>query len=136
MKAQRQRRLMVVIGLATLVAIAVGLMLYALRANINLFFTPSQVVAGEAPQGRTMRIGGMVKARSVERDEGSLQVTFVVTDFAADVPIHYDISCQTFSARVRAWSWSAHCATMAISWRARYLPSTTRITCLPRWPKH
>lgn len=90
MRANRKRRLTIVIGLVALVAVAIGLTLYALRANINLFFTPSQIAAGEAPQGRTMRIGGVVKKDSVDRSSDSLQVTFVVTDFAQDVEVSYD----------------------------------------------
>lgn len=90
MRANRKRRLTIVIGLVALVAIAIGLTLYALRANINLFFTPSQIAAGEAPQGRTMRIGGVVRKDSVDRSSDSLQVTFVVTDFAQDVEVSYD----------------------------------------------
>ena len=90
MRAKRKRRLTIVIGLVALVAVAIGLTLYALRANINLFFTPSQIAAGEAPQGRTMRIGGVVKKDSVDRSSDSLQVTFVVTDFAQDVEVSYD----------------------------------------------
>ncbi|KAA0015844.1 cytochrome c maturation protein CcmE [Salinicola corii] len=90
MRAKRKRRLIIVIGLVALVAVAVGLTLYALRANINLFFTPSQIAAGEAPHGRTMRIGGVVKKDSVDRNSDSLEVTFVVTDFAKDVEVRYD----------------------------------------------
>lgn len=90
MRAKRQRRLIIVVGLVALVAVAVGLTLYALRANINLFFTPSQIAAGEAPHGRTMRLGGVVEKDSVERESDSLEVTFRVTDFAEDVEVRYD----------------------------------------------
>lgn len=90
MRANRKRRLVIVVGLVALVAVAVGLTLYALRANINLFFTPSQIAAGEAPHDRTMRIGGVVKKGSVERNGDSLQVAFSVTDFASDVRVSYD----------------------------------------------
>ncbi|MCK0754296.1 cytochrome c maturation protein CcmE [Chromohalobacter japonicus] len=90
MKVQRKRRLILVIGLIGLVAIAAGLTLYALRSNINLFFTPSEVVAGKAPYGRTMRMGGLVKEDSVVRESDSLEVSFVVTDFAEDVSVRYD----------------------------------------------
>jgi len=90
MRANRKRRLTIVVGLVALVAVAVGLTLYALRANINLFFTPSQIAAGEAPHDRTMRIGGVVKKGSVERNGDSLQVAFSVTDFASDVRVSYD----------------------------------------------
>lgn len=87
---RRKRRLILVIGLVALVAIAAGLTLYALRANINLFFTPSQIATGEAPYGRTIRIGGLVKEDSMVRESDSLMVSFVVTDFAEDVRVRYD----------------------------------------------
>ncbi|WP_280562499.1 cytochrome c maturation protein CcmE [Chromohalobacter sp. 48-RD10] len=90
MKVQRKRRLILVIGVIGLVAIAAGLTLYALRSNINLFFTPAEVAAGKAPYGRTMRIGGIVKEDSVVRESDSLEVSFVVTDFAEDVSVRYD----------------------------------------------
>jgi len=90
MRMQRKRRLILVIVLVALVAIAAGLTLYALRANINLFFTPSQVATGEAPHGRTMRLGGVVKENSVVRENDSLAISFIVTDFAGDVHVSYD----------------------------------------------
>ncbi|WP_110669896.1 cytochrome c maturation protein CcmE [Salinicola halophilus] len=90
MRLQRKRRLTIIAGLVALVAIAVGLTLYALRANIDLFFTPSQIAAGDAPHDRTMRLGGVVKDGSVQRDPDSLAVSFVVTDFAQDVPVRFD----------------------------------------------
>lgn len=53
------------------------------------FFDPSQVVAGEVTVDKAFRLGGMVKSGSFIREPGSLDVSFVVTDFAADVPVHY-----------------------------------------------
>ncbi|WP_251977113.1 cytochrome c maturation protein CcmE [Salinicola avicenniae] len=90
MRANRKRRLVIVLALVALVAVAAGLTLYALRANINLFFTPSQVAAGEAPLGRTLRLGGVVKKDSVERHQDTLHVSFQVTDFASDVEVSFD----------------------------------------------
>jgi cytochrome c-type biogenesis protein CcmE len=51
------------------------------------FFTPSQVVAHEAPQGRTFRIGGMVEEGSVQRT--GVEVRFLVTDTAKSIPVVY-----------------------------------------------
>jgi cytochrome c-type biogenesis protein CcmE len=53
------------------------------------FFSPSQVAAHEAPRERNFRIGGMVEQGSLQRDEKSLTVSFVVTDFAQKVPVTY-----------------------------------------------
>ena len=79
----------VLLGLIALAAIAVGLTLYALRSNINLFFSPAQIAAGEAPIERQIRAGGMVKQGSVSRDDDTLDVTFVVTDYEDDLRITY-----------------------------------------------
>ncbi|MHB0776675.1 cytochrome c maturation protein CcmE [Halomonas sp. WWR20] len=89
MKPKRKQRLYILLGLVALAAIAVGLTLYALRSNINLFFSPEQIAAGEAPQGRTLRAGGMVKEGSVQRDAQSLDVSFVITDYHNDLEVRY-----------------------------------------------
>jgi len=72
------------------VSLAVGLTLYALSSNINLFFAPTQIIAGEAPLDREIRAGGMVVEGSVQRDTESLQVRFAVTDNNEEIWITYD----------------------------------------------
>jgi cytochrome c-type biogenesis protein CcmE len=89
MRAKRKQRLYLVILLVIGLGIAVGLTLMALQQNINLFFTPSQIVAGEAPQGVAFRIGGMVVDDSVKRSEQDLSIQFQVTDTAQQVPVLY-----------------------------------------------
>lgn len=89
MTAKRRQKLFVVLGLVSLAAIAVGLTLFALRANINLFFSPVQIAAGDAPFERTLRAGGMVKEGSVSRDVETLDVAFTVTDYVDDVEVRY-----------------------------------------------
>ncbi|WP_027350636.1 cytochrome c maturation protein CcmE [Halotalea alkalilenta] len=89
MNPKRRQRLAVVVGLVALAAIAIGLTLYALRANIDLFFTPQQIAAGEAPEGRSLRAGGVVRFDSVRRDPERVAVSFVVTDFVDDVEVRY-----------------------------------------------
>ena len=69
--------------------IAVGLALLALQENINLFFSPSQVVAGEAPVGSPFRLGGMVVDGSVSRADQSLEIRFDLTDNANTVTVAY-----------------------------------------------
>ena len=67
--------------------IATALVLMAFEKNLVFFFTPSQVAANEAPQGKTFRIGGMVLDGSVKRD--GVDVHFVVTDTAKTIPVVY-----------------------------------------------
>ena len=83
---RRKRFAVVVLGIAVLSA-AAAFVLNAFQSNLVFFFSPTQVFNGEAPTSRVFRVGGMVKAGSLER-EGT-QVRFVVTDFSHDVPVHY-----------------------------------------------
>lgn len=90
MHPQRKKRLHLILFLVVAVAAAVGLAMYSLSQNINLFQTPMQIANGEVPPGRTIRAGGLVVAGSVERDQEGLGVTFRVTDGAAEVPVYYE----------------------------------------------
>ncbi|GIT22151.1 MAG: cytochrome c-type biogenesis protein CcmE [Gammaproteobacteria bacterium] len=67
-----------------------GLILYAMSQNINLFYTPTQVAQGEVREGQRIRIGGMVKEGSVVSANDSLQVRFETTDYVHAVPIEYE----------------------------------------------
>jgi len=87
-KPRTKRIAMVAGGLAALAAAAV-LVLGAFQENLVFFFTPSQVAAKEAPQGKTFRIGGMVETGSVKRQPDGLTVRFIVTDTAKSVPVVY-----------------------------------------------
>ena len=89
MKPRRKQRLVLVSLLIAGVAVAAGLALLALQENINLFFSPSQVAAGEAPSNTPFRLGGMVVEGSIERSETDLDTTFWVTDYEASVPVRY-----------------------------------------------
>ncbi len=89
MKPVRRKRLTLVLIIVLGVGTAVGLTLYALQQNINLFYSPSQIAAGEAPQARSIRVGGLVLEGSVQRDPQSLLVSFVLTDNLEQVPIRY-----------------------------------------------
>jgi cytochrome c-type biogenesis protein CcmE len=79
---------MIVAGLAALGVVA-ALVLSAFRENLVFFFTPTQVAANEAPQGRTFRIGGMVEKGSVKRQPDGVTVQFIVTDTAKTIPVTY-----------------------------------------------
>lgn len=90
MKPQRRQRLWVVAAIVILSGTAVGLSLVAMRENVNFFYSPAQIVAGEAPVDRLLRGGGMVKEGSVVRTQDSLLVTFVISDLkGADVTVRY-----------------------------------------------
>ena len=85
----RRKRLTLALVIVVGVGVAVGLTLYALKQNINLFYSPSQIVAGEAPLQRSIRVGGLVVPGSVQREPNSLQVVFTLTDTAQQVQVRY-----------------------------------------------
>lgn len=90
MKAHRRKKLTIIAFIATGLSVAIGLSLYALSNSIDLFFTPTQVAAGEVMSGQRIRVGGMVKEGSVVRSEESLHVEFMATDYSHDLVISYD----------------------------------------------
>lgn len=104
MKPHRRKKLGIILFITLGLSAAVGLTLYALQQNINMFFTPTQVAEGEVPDGQHFRIGGMVKDGSIAREDDSLSVSFVTTDFVSEVPIHYVGILPDLFARVRALS--------------------------------
>jgi cytochrome c-type biogenesis protein CcmE len=88
MKPRQQR--MLAVGLAAIgVIIATALTLQAMKDSMMFFIEISDVVAGEYPQDRNFRIGGLVVDGSIEREEGSLELTFRVTDMACELPVSY-----------------------------------------------
>lgn len=89
MNPVRKKRLYIVLAIVAGVGVAVALALSALQQNINLFYTPTQIANGEAPHDTRIRAGGMVEKGSLKRSADSLDVEFVVTDFAKDVTVKY-----------------------------------------------
>ena len=85
----RKQRLYGVSLIVLLSSAAIGLVAFALRDNINLFYPPSEVAAGNAPADRNIRLGGMVVEGSIERSETSLATQFLVTDYEASVSVRY-----------------------------------------------
>jgi cytochrome c-type biogenesis protein CcmE len=83
----RHKRLAAIVGGLAVLGAATALVLMAFEKNLVFFFTPSQVAANEAPQGRLFRIGGMVEKGSVKRD--GVEVRFMVTDTAKTIPVVY-----------------------------------------------
>ena len=90
MNPKRKQRLILISAMVIGVVVAVSLILLALNENINHYFDPTQVVAGEAPKDHTFRIGGMVVDGSVQREIGELQVRFGLTDYQKTVTVTYD----------------------------------------------
>jgi cytochrome c-type biogenesis protein CcmE len=88
MKPRTRRLAWIAAGLGTL-GLAAALVLSAFQSNLVFFFTPSQIAAKEAPQGRPFRVGGMVEAGSLAREPNSLTVRFRVTDTAQTIPVSY-----------------------------------------------
>ena len=88
MKPRHKRMAIIAAGLAAL-GIAAALVLNAFQSNLVFFFSPSQVLANEAPRGKAFRIGGMVEAGSLQRENDGLTVHFRVTDTAQTIPVTY-----------------------------------------------
>jgi cytochrome c-type biogenesis protein CcmE len=88
MKPRQQR--MLAVGLAAVgVVVATALTLQAMKDNMMFFIDVSDVVAGDYPQDRNFRIGGLVVDGSVQREPGSLEVNFIVTDMRCQLPVSY-----------------------------------------------
>jgi len=85
----RQKRMVTVVAILAGVGIATTFALKAFNQNLLYYYSPTQISAGEAPTARTFRVGGLVQNNSVKREAGSLEVTFVLTDFQKEVPVSY-----------------------------------------------
>ena len=88
MKPRTKRALAITCGLAAL-GVATALVLNAFNSNLVFFFSPSQVMANEAPRERSFRIGGLVEEGSIVREIKGLTINFVVTDLAKKIPVTY-----------------------------------------------
>lgn len=90
MNIVRRKKLMWVVAMLVGVAIAAGLILYAVRQQTDYYFDPTAISAGKAPQSKRIRAGGMVVAGSVKRDPNDpLNIEFSITDYKATVPVVY-----------------------------------------------
>ena len=88
MKPRHKKLAFIAAGVAG-IAVIVALVMNAFRSNLVFFFTPSQVIAKEAPIGRAFRIGGLVEKGSLKRENDGLTVHFVVTDTKHDMNVTY-----------------------------------------------
>ncbi|NJD26164.1 MAG: cytochrome c maturation protein CcmE [Betaproteobacteria bacterium] len=85
----RHKKLALIGGALAVLGIVAALVLNALNSNIALFISPTDVVAGKAPQGKAFRIGGLVKEGSIKRQADGVTVSFIVTDTDTDLTVNY-----------------------------------------------
>jgi cytochrome c-type biogenesis protein CcmE len=85
----RARRLLTTAALLGCSVAAVVLVTNAFRSNLVFFYSPSDIVAGQAPRDRAFRLGGLVEAGSVQRQADGVTVRFVVTDRVRRIPVAY-----------------------------------------------
>ncbi len=90
MHPKRKNRLILILFMVIGLGSAVGLMMYSLSQNIDLFMTPTQIANGEVREGQTIRAGGLVVAGSVIRSDDGLNVSFAITDGAVNVTVEYE----------------------------------------------
>ena len=89
MKPQRKKRLLLVLFIVVGVSLLAGLLIYALGQNVNLFYTPTQVIQGEAPVNHTFRVGGLVESGSVHKNVTGLGIQFTLTDTKNSMVVEY-----------------------------------------------
>jgi cytochrome c-type biogenesis protein CcmE len=88
MKRRHKRFALIAAGVAGL-GLAVAFVLNAFQSNLVFFFSPSQIIANEAPVARNFRLGGLVEEGSLKREADGLTVRFRVTDTAHAIPVVY-----------------------------------------------
>ena len=88
MKTRHKRIALILGGLAVLGLVA-ALVLNAFQSNLVFFFSPTQVMAGEAPKGKPFRIGGLVKEGSIKREADGVTMRFIMTDTEKDMIVAY-----------------------------------------------
>jgi cytochrome c-type biogenesis protein CcmE len=89
MNPKRKQRLTIISLIVLGSGLVIGLILYSLEQNINLFYSTSQIAQGEAPVGTRIRIGGMVVKNSMKRKPDSLTISFSLTDYAHPIQVEY-----------------------------------------------
>lgn len=89
MNPVRRKKFVMLIIMMSILGLATGLVLYALRQNISLFYTPTQISQGQAPFDHHVRVGGMVVKDSIQRSGQDLVVRFRITDYQNTIEVAY-----------------------------------------------
>ena len=115
-----RRKRMLWVGLIFVgVGIASFFAFQALNANLMYFYSPTQIVSGEAPAGAQIRAGGLVKAGSVRRDSDGLTVLFDISDTLMKLALNTPAYCQIYFVRAKALSQSEKSSTTNMLWLRR-----------------
>jgi len=85
----RHKRIALILGGLAVLGLVAALVLNAFQSNLVFFFSPTQVAAGEAPKGKSFRIGGMVKEGTLKREADGVTLRFVMTDTEKDMIVAY-----------------------------------------------
>jgi cytochrome c-type biogenesis protein CcmE len=85
----RHKRIALILGGLAILGLVAALVLNAFQSNLVFFFSPTQVAAGEAPRGKSFRIGGLVKEGSIKREADGVTLRFVMTDTEKDMTVAY-----------------------------------------------
>lgn len=85
----RKQRLIKMLALMLVLSVVAALILYSVRQNISLFYTPTQIEQGRAPLHQALRVGGMVVRGSVKKSISTQSIEFKITDFSHDLTIRY-----------------------------------------------
>ena len=85
----RHKRIALIVGGLLILGLIVALVLNAFQSNLVFFFSPTQVAAGEAPKGKSFRVGGMVKEGTIKREPDGVTLRFVMTDTEKDMLVAY-----------------------------------------------
>lgn len=89
MQRKQKHRIYIVISILIGVSISAGLLLYALRQNIDLYYTPTQLLNRPPQAEKEVRLGGVVAKNSVHETTHSLKVVFNITDYHQTIVVYY-----------------------------------------------
>lgn len=89
MNRKQKKKLAGVVCFVAVIAVAAGLVLYALKQNINLFFTPTQLLQANMKPEQVVRLGGYVSKHTVHYSEDGKTVVFTVTDMKNTITVSY-----------------------------------------------
>ena len=86
----RKKRILMVCAILVGISISVILILTAFEKNLMYFYSPTEIINGDAPKARSFRIGGLVVTDSVIRNSDDLKVSFILTDTVNKVKVIYE----------------------------------------------